>query len=80
VVYGEEIILVFGGMTYRNKTFGVNKTNIFDRCEDYNILTGLNTLEDTLKNCGEELLNDMWRYHVKRNLWTPVKYDYNKDT
>lgn len=81
MVYGEEIILVFGGLTYRNKRFGPeNKTLIFDKCEDYHLITGNSTLEDRLKSCGEELLNDMWRYHVKRNLWTPVKYDFNRDT
>lgn len=79
-MFNEEIVLIFGGMSKRNKTFGSDKKKIFDNCEDYSILTGLVTLEDRLKNCGEELLNDMWRYHVARNIWTPVKYYYNTDT
>eukprot|EP00347_Sterkiella_histriomuscorum_P007988 403346798 len=76
----QQMILVFGGITYRNKTFGVNKTSVYDKCEDYYAITGKTTLEDKLKNCGEELLNDMWRYHVQKDLWTPIRYDYNRDT
>ncbi len=40
IVFGEEVVLVFGGMTQRNKTFGADKKRIFDSCEDYSILTG----------------------------------------
>ena len=80
IVFGDEVVLIFGGLTYRNKTFGPNNENIFENCEDYATVMGNSTLPDNLKSCGEELLNDMWRYHVSMNIWTPVKYDYDHDT
>ncbi|CDW87815.1 UNKNOWN [Stylonychia lemnae] len=75
---GEQMILIHGGVAVRNKSIGVNKTNLFDYCEDYSAIVGNATFEDIFKNCGEELLNDMWRYYVQRDLWTPIKYDYNR--
>ena len=50
---------------------------IFDECENYAILMNNVTAElpDDFKSCGEMLLNDIWRYHLKRNVWVPIKID-----
>ena len=29
------------------------------------------------KTCGEEILQDLWRYHVRRNSWSTIKIDYH---
>lgn len=31
------------------------------------------------RNCGEEVLGDLWRYHIRRNVWTFIKIDYNRN-
>jgi len=82
-------MLVFGGLTYRNKSFGDNSTLVFEDCENeelklfWNATSGqiekYTDIPDYYKSCGEELLNDIWRYHVKRNMWSYIKVDYNKD-
>jgi hypothetical protein len=80
VIPDEEIMLIFGGLTFRWKTFNDNTTLIFDDCEDYDTIEGTSELPDYLKDCGEELLNDIWRYHVTRNVWSYVKLDYDRIT
>jgi hypothetical protein len=64
IIPDEEVMLVFGGLTYRNKNFLDNTTILFDECENYETLTGDTSLPDSFKNCGEELLNDIWMYHL----------------
>ena len=34
-------------------------------------------IPDDKKDCAEELLNDLWEYHVLANYWTPLKPSYN---
>ena len=71
----EEIMLVFGGMTVRNKT-DADGNLLFDTCE-----TDGETMESRtpgLRTCGQEFLNELWRYHIKRDVWTPIKPDYNR--
>jgi len=55
----EEIVIIFGGITIKNKTWSDNITllDVYNNCEKI--------MENTVKfpydymTCGEELLNDM---------------------
>jgi hypothetical protein len=69
-------MLVFGGKTYRN-LIGANGQLLFENCEQEDLdNTPLGALAYT---CGEQLLNDMWRYHIKRQVWSYIKPDYNRE-
>ena len=79
-------MLVFGGMTAREKYFNDTENNtydIFNFCERYTELTaadagdGENNLTQSLKTCGEELLSDLWIYNVLTGVWTYMKPDKN---
>jgi hypothetical protein len=65
-------MLVFGGSTYRDKYY--NGQELFNSCEQ----EALDDKPDSRKSCGEELLNEIWRYHIKRKVWSFVKPDYNR--
>ena len=41
--------------------------------------TDLSHSDQEVRTCGEQLLNDLWRYHIKSNKWTYIKPDYNRD-
>ncbi len=85
LVANDELILIFGGMSARNQTFYDNTTgrnlSIFDDCETYaaDALKSNFEIPDLLKNCGEELQNDIWVYSLKRREWQMVKLDYNPE-
>lgn len=69
----EEIMLVFGGKTIRNKK-DTNGNLLYDVCEDH----PSDSRPDKWKSCGEELLNELWRYHILRDTWSYIKPDYNR--
>jgi hypothetical protein len=80
IIADDEFLLIFGGMSWRNKTFNYTdgkNYSIFDQCEQY--VDKMNDLEleipDTLKSCGETLLNDLWKYSLRRKKWYPIKLD-----
>ena len=79
IIPGEEIMLIYGGITSRERYINGTKLDLFQNCEFYD--EKFNTQAEnrplTFKNCGEEILPDIWRYHIKRNVWTFVKIDYN---
>jgi hypothetical protein len=84
----QEYMLVFGGLTARDKFFydSENTTyDIYNYCERYTELTSINNdesinnLTETLKTCGEELLSDVWIYNVLSGVWTFLKPDTNQD-
>ena len=84
VVVNEEIMLVFGGMIRRDRSF-VDLTqedgddlDIYNYCEDYERINN-KPLPYLLRTCGEELMADLWMYHVKTNMWTYVKPAANED-
>ena len=81
IVPEDEMILVFGGLTARNRTFNNNQSNIYDYCEEYtSIMKNTSAvLDDYIKSCGEELLNDMWVYSTTFKNWRYIKLDYNRD-
>jgi len=60
----EEIMIIFGGITIKNKTWTDNITSLdlYNNCEK--IQDNMVTLPYDFMTCGEELLNDMWMYHV----------------
>lgn len=70
-------MLVFGGRTYRNLT-GADGKLLFENCENEN-LTELD-LDAVAYTCGEQMLNDLWRYHIKRQVWTYIKPDFNRES
>lgn len=76
-------MLIFGGLTFRNQTFTDGKKNysIFEDCESFSLVTGIrpSNISDSYRKCGEELLNDLWLYFIKRNKWQYVRLDYNRD-
>ncbi len=61
----EEIMLVFGGMTYRN--LSVNGSLLYETCESANLTNS--GLAASYFSCGEELLNDLWRYHISKSVF-----------
>ena len=44
---------------------------------DYLNVMGGTELPDSLKSCGEQLLNDLWKYSMILKQWLPIKLDYN---
>lgn len=84
MIPNEEVMLIWGGITYRNRTFTDGKItyNIFDDCEAYSRVTGIteDNMADVWKKCGEELVDDMWFYYVKRNSWVHIIPDINKES
>jgi len=80
IIPGEEIMLIYGGISSRERYINGTRIPIFDQCEYYDEKFGLPAegRPYNLKNCGEEILGDLWRYHIKRNVWTFIKIDYNQ--
>lgn len=76
-------MLIFGGMTFRNKTFTDGKKTYYayEDCEKFSSVTGISAdhIPDNYRQCAEELLNDIWIYYIKRNIWQYVKIDYKRD-
>lgn len=72
VVVNEEIMLVFGGMIRRDRSFldltqeDGDDLDIYNYCEDYERINN-KPLPYLLRTCGEELMNDLWMYHVQTN-------------
>lgn len=75
----EEIMLIYGGISNRNRYINGTLIPIFDECEYYDIKfdSVAESRPFNLRNCGEEILSDLWWYHIKRNVWTFIKIDYN---
>ena len=78
-----EIMLVFGGLVKRDRTFtneaeGDEVYDIYNYCEDYERIMG-EELPYFLRTCGEELVRDIWIYNIKENYWTFMKPDANED-
>jgi len=71
----EEIMLVFGGRTYRKIQQGSDL--LYETCEQINFNSAV--LDPIMYSCGEQLLNDLWRYHIKRKTWSYIKPDYNRE-
>lgn len=69
-------MLVFGGKTYRNLT-GADGKLLFENCENEDLSES--ELGAVAYTCGEQLLNDMWRYHIKRQTWSFIKPDHNRE-
>ena len=73
-------------MSARNQTYYDNTTarnlSIYENCEAFaaESLAANVEIPDLLKNCGEELQNDIWVYSLKRREWQMVKLDYNPET
>ena len=86
IMADDEYMLIFGGISARNKTyFDTLKNNyqsVYDNCEAYvaQVTAAGGVIDDTLKACGEELQNDLWKYSLRRNQWYQIKLDYNKET
>lgn len=79
IIPDEEIMLIYGGITNRERYINGTLIPIFDQCEYYDEKFNLppENRPFNLRNCGEEILGDLWRYHIKRNVWTFIKIDYN---
>lgn len=82
----KEYMLIFGGMTAREKYFNDTENNTYDiynYCERLTELTADNVdaanISMALKTCGEELLSDVWIYNVLSGDWTFLKPDMNKE-
>ena len=63
-------MLVFGGMVIRDKK-DPNGQNLYETCETFN----LEEVDPKYKNCGMELSNDIWRYHIATDSWSQIKPD-----
>ena len=79
----EEMMLVFGGIVNRQRSFKDNETgdvyDIFNYCEDFTRINRSDSLPYFLKTCGEELVRDVWTYNIKYDFWSWMKPDYNGD-
>ena len=68
-------MLIFGGRTARDRKINGTDIWMFDRCEYYD--EKFDILSEnrpySYRNCGEELMADIWRYHVRRKIWTHIK-------
>jgi hypothetical protein len=70
IVADEQIMLVFGGFTIRKKWNDTYNTSLlFDECDNLDF-TKINASNPHIKNCGMELANDLWRYHIELDKWT----------
>lgn len=63
-------MLVFGGFVVRDKK-DPDGNLLYETCEKFD----METLDPKYKNCGLELSNDLWRYHVSTDEWTFIKPD-----
>ena len=83
VTLNTEIMLVFGGLVQRQRNFVKDdgeEVDIYNYCKDfYNQET--DDFEKTYfyKTCGEELVNDIWQYNIKKNEWLYMKPGANED-
>jgi hypothetical protein len=71
-VADDEFLLIFGGMTWRNKSFVFEETKknmtLYDNCEVYvaqQLFNG-NEIDDILKACGEQISNELWKFSLRR--------------
>ena len=62
----EEIMLIFGGLTARSREFVKEdkQAELYNDCEDYSDQLGDNKEDYYQRTCGEEILGDMWMYHI----------------
>jgi hypothetical protein len=74
-------MLIYGGITARRRFINGTIIKMFDDCEYYDTKFGVTAERrpEIYKNCGEELLGDLWRYFIKRKVWTYIKIDYNQN-
>lgn len=73
-------MLIYGGITSRERFINGTVTEVFDECEFYDEKFNMDAESRpyNMRNCAEEILPDIWRYHVKRNTWTFIKIDFNR--
>ena len=71
-------MLIFGGISTRERYINGTDLTIFDRCEYYDTKFDIEPENRpfSYRNCAEEILGDLWRYHIRRNVWTYIKLDY----
>ena len=62
IIPEEEIMLVYGGITSRRRFINGTKISVFDQCEYYDEKYEIPAegRPFTFKNCGEEVLGDLW--------------------
>jgi hypothetical protein len=72
-------MLVYGGFTSRVRFINGTEIEVFDECEYYDEKFNLKPegRPSNFRNCAEEILPDLWRYHILRNVWTYIKIDFN---
>ena len=63
----EEIMLIFGGLTQRKRSFQSEdgEFEVYNYCEKYQSFTDETELPYSLLTCGEEMLNDIWMYNTR---------------
>jgi hypothetical protein len=66
IVPEEEIMLIYGGISSRTRFINGTIIPIFDQCEYYDEKFNLpaEARPVNLRNCAEEILGDLWRYHI----------------
>jgi len=81
IIQEEEIMLIFGGISSRTRYINNTEVLLFDECEAYDeeYEIDMERRPESFKTCSEEILDDIWRYHIKRNAWSFVKIDYNRN-
>lgn len=84
-VADDEFLLIFGGLTWRNKSYvddeyGHNVT-LYDNCERYvaQVTAKNQEIDDILKACGEQISNEIWKFSLRRREWYYVKVTYNEE-
>ena len=80
IITNEEVMLIFGGMTFRGRNINSTKVRLFDMCEYFDEKYQLEpeSRPEIFKTCAEEILQDVWRYYRVRNFWSYIKIDYHK--
>lgn len=78
ILVEEEIMLIYGGISQRTRYINGTDLTIYDRCEFYDEKFDIEPENRpfSYRNCAEEILGDLWRYHIRRNVWTFIKLDY----
>lgn len=74
-------MLIFGGISSRTRYLNSTKVLLFDECEEYDLIYDIDPERrpESFKTCSEEILDDLWRYHIRRQMWTYIKIDFNQD-
>ena len=63
----EEIMLIFGGLTQRKRSFQSEdgEFEVYNYCEKYQSFIDESELPYSLLTCGVEMLNDIWMYNTR---------------